>query len=761
MSIIRVVSLTIIVLMLIKGPVFAQLIDSPSFRDVSVHDPSVIKVGNTYYVFGSHLASAKTDDLIRWTQISSTVNDNNPLIPNVYTELAETFEWAQTTTLWAPDVVQLQDGRFYMYYCACEGSSPLSALGVAVSDNVEGPYQDMQILLRSGMWGQPSEDGTVYDLDKHPNAVDPQTFFDAGGKLWMVYGSYSGGLFIMSMDPQTGLPFPNQGYGERIMAGRSAIEGAYIQYSPHTGYYYLFASFGGLAADGGYNVRVARSENPDGPYFDPQGNNMIDCYGEGIHTHTAIEPYGAKLVGNFQFLDQNGNPTGIGYVSPGHNSTLYDESSDKYFIFMHARFPGRGEMHQVRVHQMFMNEDGWPVIAPQRYAGENLNETDMASIYGTYSFVNHGRDVSAQIKNSVVVTLNVDGTVTGGVNGQWERSGDNDVRLTVDGIVYTGVAAQQWDEGLGKRVMTISALSSAGTSVWASQLEAHDVQVEDCAGVLGGSAYLDRCGECVGGTTGLEPCMQDCNGDWGGSAYTDDCGICVGGETGILPCAGSVQGEDAGDFDGVTESINEGYTGEGYLNTTNGSGVSASWVFYADEVLTTDLVFRYANGSAEDRPVSVSVNGTGQHASVSMPSTTAWTSWSTVVVPVSFVQGENVITVTSLTEQGAANIDMITYSSDLLNNIATGVAGKAHVRKPVKLTAAENRVLFHLQKSSEVNVYLFSVSGRKLKNLFRGKGKEGYNAIRFEHDLLAPGAYIIQMECSTGEKKSVVYTHSK
>ena len=33
---------------------------------VSVHDPSVIKDGNTYYVFGSHIDAARTSDLQNW-----------------------------------------------------------------------------------------------------------------------------------------------------------------------------------------------------------------------------------------------------------------------------------------------------------------------------------------------------------------------------------------------------------------------------------------------------------------------------------------------------------------------------------------------------------------------------------------------------------------------------------------------------------------------------------------------------------------------
>lgn len=38
---------------------------------VSVHDPSVVKDGNTYYVFGSHIEAAKTNDLQNWTRFTN------------------------------------------------------------------------------------------------------------------------------------------------------------------------------------------------------------------------------------------------------------------------------------------------------------------------------------------------------------------------------------------------------------------------------------------------------------------------------------------------------------------------------------------------------------------------------------------------------------------------------------------------------------------------------------------------------------------
>ena len=51
---------------------------------------------------------------------------------------------------------------------------------------------------------------------------------------------------------------------------------------------------------------------------------------------------------------------------------------------------------------------------------------------------------------------------------------------------------------------------------------------EDCAGVEGGTAGLDSCAVCIGGTTNLTACVQDCADVWGGTAVVDDCGVCDG-----------------------------------------------------------------------------------------------------------------------------------------------------------------------------------------------------------------------------------------
>jgi len=450
----------------------------PSFVNASVHDPSVIKAGDEYYVFGSHLAAAKSADLLKWYSIADGVSASNPLFTNVVTELAETFTWAESNTLWAADVIQLADGKFYMYYNACKGDSPRSAMGVAVADKVDGPYVNKGIFLKSGMWNLASEDGTVYDARKHPNAVDPDTFFDASGKLWMVYGSYSGGIFILQLDPATGKPLAGQGYGKRLIGGNhSRIEGAYVLYSPQTSYYYMFLSFGGLDAVGGYNIRVARSLNPDGPYYDAQGNNMVNVKANAslpIFDDASIAPFGVKLMGNFLFerkLGETGTGIGTGYVSPGHNSAYYDAATGKHFIIFHSRFPQRGEAHEIRAHQLLMNADGWPLITPYRYANETLATVRRDFIPGDFLLVNHGKDISATIKNSQLITLESTGVISGAVAGSWALVGDNQIDINIDGNpTYKGVLLNQWDETAKTYALTFTALSNQGVAIFGSKL---------------------------------------------------------------------------------------------------------------------------------------------------------------------------------------------------------------------------------------------------------------------------------------------------
>ncbi|TRY19710.1 family 43 glycosylhydrolase [Tessaracoccus rhinocerotis] len=450
---------------------------APEVSDATVHDPDHIAVDGVHYVFGSHLQVARSDDLVAWEQVAAGVNAANPIFEDVTEELSEALEWAETDSLWAPDVTQLPDGRFAMYYNACRGDSPRSAMGLAVADDVTGPYEDQGIFLKSGMWDQESEDGTVYDARVHPNVVDPDVFTDTDGRWWMVYGSFSGGIFILELDPVTGFPLPDQGYGTHLWGGNHArIEGPTVHYDAETGFYYLFVTYGGLDADGGYNVRVARSTAPDGPYLDMAGRSMGEVAADPskpLFDDVSIAHTGVKLMGNHEFTRLPGDPgsgRGTGYVSPGGSSPFTVDGLD-YLVF-HTRFPGQGEIHQVRVHEMFLDAQGWPVLAPLRYGGDSYRTSKRHDAVGTWAVVDHApKDIDIDVHAAQQVTLTQQGLVTGAWTGTWERVGVDRILLNLDGDPVTAELSRQFDPGRAEWVWTFTGLQPDGAALWGVRTE--------------------------------------------------------------------------------------------------------------------------------------------------------------------------------------------------------------------------------------------------------------------------------------------------
>ncbi len=461
-----------------------------AFNDIPVHDPSVIRANDgSYYVFGSHLAAARSTDLMSWQFVANGVDASNPLWSTIP---AAGNDWTGAPGSWAADVIKLKDGKFYFYYNFCgvppggECTGPRAYLGVAVANDIAGPYVDKGIFLRSGLnaaeiaAGLGPEGIASYDARIHPNTIDPHVFYDKAGQLWMSYGSYSGGIFILKLDPKTAKPFPGQGYGKHLAGGNhSAIEGSYIVYSPESGYYYLFTSFGGFVSTDGYNIRIARSRNPDGPYLDAEGKDLALARGDW----DAIAPYGVKLMGGFNFgSDPGDTETARGYLAPGHNSAYYDPSTRKHFLVTHTRFPNRGEEHSVRVHELFVNADGWLVASPHRYVpsikGKNI--VDAHDALGDYKFIDHGKDINREAKQSVYISLNEDSTITGAVTGRYYRylTDSNRITLKLDGIdePFEGRLAWQWNEAANKLVPIFTAVSSKGVSIWGSRLERKTVR---------------------------------------------------------------------------------------------------------------------------------------------------------------------------------------------------------------------------------------------------------------------------------------------
>jgi len=470
---------------------------SVNWLDIGVHDPSIVKADDGYYIFGSHLAAAKSTDLVNWTLISSlTANDRvdeSPLFNTYSAEISEGIAWSDGYKgNWAADVIKAPNGKYWFYYNHCAqaeaqdtqgvggGCWNRSYLGLAESTSVNGPYVDKGVFLRSGY--RTTAEFTEFPLDNgqtswngavDPNAIDPAAFYDKDNKLWMVYGSYSGGIFVLALDETTGKPEAGQGYGKRLVGGDfRAIEGAFVIYSPVADYYYLFYSVAGFAANDGYNIRIARSKTPAGPYLDPAGVDVASI-GAGLEI-------GGKLLGGFEFTETLGEIDPLwGYQSPGHNSAYYDEATKRHLLVTHTRFPAAAtayptvpEAHAVRTHEMFVNKEGWLVVSPERFVplvGDNLVDPDL--VPGHYKFVNQGFGVNTSAIKSGYITLHNNRTVSGSDTGSWMTQGDDSIKLVLESGTYFGVLKWQWDNGLKTLVPVFSAMARDGASVFGTRTD--------------------------------------------------------------------------------------------------------------------------------------------------------------------------------------------------------------------------------------------------------------------------------------------------
>lgn len=509
--------------------------DSSAYNNAAIHDPSILKAVVTegeesksyYYVFGSHLAAARSEDLMNWTVVSSLganhLVDESPLFNHNYSgEAAEGIAWsANFTGSWAAEVIQSKaDGKYYFYYNHCAQDNPTtvevdevcwhrSYMGLAVADHPEGPYVNQGIFLRSGHTDEElagdypvvdpatGENITSYNPAHFPNAIDPAVFYDKDDNLWMTYGSYSGGIYLLDLDEATGMPVAGQGFGKRIAGSEgtfSSIEGSYIIYSPESDYYYLFVSFGGFDYRQGYNIRVARSRTPEGPYLDAAGNDMAATWNadagvweggarvivsvddQGNPTSVDSNDYGSKLLGGFLFKSQLGDTSAEwGYLAPGHNSALYDEETGKHLLVTHTRFPDTGNGHAVRVHEMWVNNDGWLVASPLRYAPiDGENQIDSSDVIGDYRLVVQGAETNTSANESIYVKFTDRGRqITGDITGSYKVFIDQPERIaiTLDGSYYEGVAKWQWDTAEERMTVAFSATNSDNESIFGIKMQ--------------------------------------------------------------------------------------------------------------------------------------------------------------------------------------------------------------------------------------------------------------------------------------------------
>lgn len=537
-----------------------------SYQEVGIHDPSIYYNPDdaTYYIMGSHIGMAKTADMLNLTNLdNSAIYTKNfdqefkscpehtvKVVRNgeTLTETLKSFNaGAYCATYagikvgdrqpvsesnwiagdqWAPDVIYNPNMGKWCMYLSLNGDYWASTIVLLTSDSPTGPFDYQAPIISSGFNGQtynnksvsykytdleivlgpldqlPSRYNTSTWGNLWPNCIDPCVFFDSDDQLWLVYGSWSGGIFIIKLDRETGLRdytytyeaityngkapngasftgYSSDPYFGKLLAGGCYVsgEGPYIQKIGD--YYYLFLSYGGFAPDGGYEMRIFRSSNPDGPYMDATGASPTYTQYQLNYGPNAATNKGMKLLGA---MNKWGSMT-VGECAEGHNSAIVDSEGDAFVVY-HTKFNNGTLGFNVRTRQLFVNKLGWLVASPFRFTGKQTRQADIDSrqlftpqeIAGTYQLLihpyrlNHNQMAEA---TPITVTLSEDGSITGDRFGTWEYSDDNKSYVTIklNNVSYYGVAINQNVDGFKNlNAVCFTATSETGVPIWLYKL---------------------------------------------------------------------------------------------------------------------------------------------------------------------------------------------------------------------------------------------------------------------------------------------------
>ena len=481
----------------------------PVGNTVAVHDPSIIVAyadadgalypdagenrQKMYFIFGTQLAAAYSYDMESWLMFTPTFYaEGTETVSDDYTKIfASAAAWPNykdATTiqgnLWAPDIIYNTTlNKWCLYYSMSGDSSNFrSSVFMMTSDNLTGPYEFADFVVFSGFnrgTGAGVEDYKAVTGDesvpsRYSNSngswnnnygvscIDPSVLYDKEGGLWLNYGSWSGGIFLIKLDNNTGLRDKTYNYGYNgvtydetqtsalvydpylgvHIAGGWYVsgEGPYIAYL--NGYYYLFLSYGFYSPEGGYNMRVFRSKTIDGKYVDMNGNWAV--YNKYTFNYGDNVSSGEVLMQNYKWSWW----TGPASLAQGHNSVLVD--GDKAYLIYHIKYDNGTAHHNVEVHELVFGENGWPLAAPfQKSETDKVVSVDMNTLAGSWSVILHDtvNYKALEFNTDKVITLTSDGNVTGAYEGTWSLNGQY-ITITIGGVEYKGVVMEQQIEGL-------------------------------------------------------------------------------------------------------------------------------------------------------------------------------------------------------------------------------------------------------------------------------------------------------------------------
>jgi arabinan endo-1,5-alpha-L-arabinosidase len=464
----------------------------------NVHDPSVEKCGEYYYMYQTdasygnatdghgHFFYRRSKDLVNWEFMGSSMTEAPAWVKDSLNNKRARMSPALPAITnpnygyWAPCVRKV--GNIYRMYYSIVVTNPIvgtdtntswterAFIGLAETDDLaSNNWTDKGMVVCSepdGVKSYVRNGGSDWDAYFKFNAIDPSFIQTPEGDQYLIYGSWHSGIAALKLNPTTGKPDKLKtidDYGVRI-AGRGnvnsnrwqALEGPEIIYNPDTQYYYLFLAYDELSV--AYNTRVARSKSILGPYQTISGMSITsgaECFPMVTH------PYSFK------------NHTG--WVGISHCGIFQNPETKQWYYSSQARLPegvaGIAVSNAVmmgHVRAIQWTEDGWPVIDPERYAAVPATTIVEGSFVGTWEQITMNYQYKT-IQKSVTLYLTADKKVSGDTNGTWSYDSTKKI-LTINGVKCNVSDAWDWELATRKVTLSYSGLTSGGLPVWGKKI---------------------------------------------------------------------------------------------------------------------------------------------------------------------------------------------------------------------------------------------------------------------------------------------------
>ncbi|MEO7576917.1 MAG: arabinan endo-1,5-alpha-L-arabinosidase [Massilia sp.] len=307
-----------------RPPRLPDYIESNGLKgSLDIHDPVMIKGGDTYYLFGTYTGIKTSKDMVTWKSAGA-----------VFGKGAKLDWWSrdipQGAQIWAPDI-HYRDGKYWMYYSVSAWMNFNSSIGLATNTTLDPANPAYK-------WEDQGEVISIRNGGEGVNAIDPNAFVDKDGKVYLLYGSFKAGLRMVELDRKTGKPA--SATPKLTVLTRSLGEGVFLVKDPD--YYYIFASRGICCkgADSTYEVVIGRSKTITGPYLSKDGGSWVD------------DKYSVLLAGD---ASEPGR---------GHNG-IFAENGTTYFVY-HAYTKAFNFHSLLNIKPLYMGADGWPTLEPTK-----------------------------------------------------------------------------------------------------------------------------------------------------------------------------------------------------------------------------------------------------------------------------------------------------------------------------------------------------------------------------------------------------------